>query len=238
MPGAIAAAACLDHPDRTGVEEVIPLPEETLVVGKRTVNSGTTRVRRFVVESAVEHEVALYDEKVVVEHRRPATDVATGESFTKLSIEVVETSEVPVVTKRVHVREEIVVRKQRSKCRNNQRTRIAVIRATFADSEPSKPSESAAIGRRSDVTPNAEVSRPLLQTRFWMSCEFVKIRHGASTNGRSRVIGYASPRRGAHPRSAYLRVRSPARVRAAGAQSTPGPCSAGPAAESPDKCGR
>jgi len=98
-----------------GTEEVIPLLEETLVISKRVVNSGTTRVRRFVVESAVEQQVALYDEKVVVERRRPVTDVATGESFTELSIEVVETSEVPIVTKGVHVREEIVVRKQRSK---------------------------------------------------------------------------------------------------------------------------
>ena len=100
---------------RGGTEEVIPLLEETLVIGKRVVNSGTTRVRRFAVESAVEQQVALYDEKVVVERRRPVTDAATGESFTELSIEVVETSEVPIVTKGVHVREEIVVRKQRSK---------------------------------------------------------------------------------------------------------------------------
>jgi uncharacterized protein (TIGR02271 family) len=98
-----------------GAEQVIPLLEETLVIGKRVVNCGTTRVRRFVVESAVEQQVALYDEKVVVERRRPVTDAATGESFTELSVEVIETSEVPIVTKGVHVREEIVVRKQRSK---------------------------------------------------------------------------------------------------------------------------
>lgn len=96
-------------------DEVIPLMEETLVVGKRIVNSGTTRVRRFAVESAVEQQVALYDEKIVVERRRPMTDAVTGERFTELTIEVVETSEVPIVTKGVHVREEVVVRRQRSK---------------------------------------------------------------------------------------------------------------------------
>jgi uncharacterized protein (TIGR02271 family) len=96
-------------------EQVIPLLEETLVIGKRVVNRGTTRVRCFVVKSAVEQQVALYDEKVVVERRRPVTDAATGETFTELSVEVIETSEVPIVTKGVHVREEIVVRKQRSK---------------------------------------------------------------------------------------------------------------------------
>ena len=96
-------------------EQVIPLLEETLVIGKRVVKRGITRVRRFVVKSAVEQQVALYDEKVVVERRRPVTDAATGETFTELSVEVIETSEVPIVTKGVHVREEIVVRKQRSK---------------------------------------------------------------------------------------------------------------------------
>jgi uncharacterized protein (TIGR02271 family) len=114
-PGGTGRSPVTLEADRAGAEEVIPLLEETLVVGKRIVSSGTTRVRRFVVESAVEQQVALYDEKVVVERRRPAVDAATGESFTDLTIEVVETSEVPVVTKGVHVREEIVVRKQRSK---------------------------------------------------------------------------------------------------------------------------
>ena len=80
---------------QTAADEVIPLLEETLVVGKRIVNSGTTRVRRFMVESAVEQQVALYDEKIVVERRRPTTDAVTGERFTELTIEVIETSEVP-----------------------------------------------------------------------------------------------------------------------------------------------
>jgi stress response protein YsnF len=53
---------------------VIPLAEETLTVGKHTVNSGTTTVRRYVVENPVEQRVELYDEKVVVERRKPVTD--------------------------------------------------------------------------------------------------------------------------------------------------------------------
>jgi stress response protein YsnF len=41
-------------------EEIIPLAEETLIVGKQTVTSGTTTVRRVVVESPVEQQgVAL-----------------------------------------------------------------------------------------------------------------------------------------------------------------------------------
>jgi uncharacterized protein (TIGR02271 family) len=109
-------------------EEVIPLAEETLVVAKRTVNCGTTRIRRYVVETPVEQQVSLYDEKVIVERRRPAIDAATGDTLTELSIEVVETSEVPIVAKSVHVREEIVVRKERTK-------RIATVRDTVRRDE-------------------------------------------------------------------------------------------------------
>jgi uncharacterized protein (TIGR02271 family) len=109
-------------------EEVIPLAEETLVVAKRTVNRGATRIRRYVVETPVEQQVSLYDEKVIVERRRPAIDAATGDTLTELSIEVVETSEVPIVAKSVHVREEIVVRKERTK-------RIATVRDTVRRDE-------------------------------------------------------------------------------------------------------
>jgi uncharacterized protein (TIGR02271 family) len=109
-------------------EEVIPLAEETLIVGKRTVNSGTTRIRRYVVETPVEQQVSLFDEKVIVERRRPVTDAATGDTLTELSIEVIETSEVPVAAKSVRVREEIVVRKERTK-------RIATVRDTVRRDE-------------------------------------------------------------------------------------------------------
>jgi uncharacterized protein (TIGR02271 family) len=97
-----------------GNEEVIPLAEEVLVVGKRTVNTGTTRIRRYVVEAPVEQQVSLMRERVVVERRRPATNKITGETLTELTIEVVETTEVPVVAKSVQLREEIVVRTERT----------------------------------------------------------------------------------------------------------------------------
>jgi len=109
-------------------EEVIPLAEETLVVGKRTVTNGTTKIRRYVVERQVEQQVTLYDKKVVVERRRPVADASTGDTLTELSIEVVETSEVPVAAKSVQVREEIVVRKERTK-------RIATVRDTVRRDE-------------------------------------------------------------------------------------------------------
>jgi len=95
-------------------EEVIPLAEEVLVVGKRTVNTGTTRIRRYVVETAVEQQVSLVRERVVVERRRPTTSKVAGDALTELTVEVVETDEVPVIAKSVQLREEIVVRTERT----------------------------------------------------------------------------------------------------------------------------
>ena len=109
-------------------EEIIPLAEETLIVGKQTVTSGTTTVRRVVVETPVEQQVSLYDEKVIVERRKPVTDAATGETLTELTIEMIESSEVPVVGKSVKVREEVVVRRERT-------SRVETVRDTVRRDE-------------------------------------------------------------------------------------------------------
>jgi uncharacterized protein (TIGR02271 family) len=98
----------------TSQEEVIPLGEEVLEVTKRTENRGTARIRRYIVESEVEEQVTLQSERVVVERRRPVSDKVTGEILTELTVEVVETAEVPVVNKRARLREEIVVRTERT----------------------------------------------------------------------------------------------------------------------------
>jgi uncharacterized protein (TIGR02271 family) len=95
-------------------EEVIPLAEEELRVGKRTVDRGTTTIRRYVVRRPVEEQVTLRDETVSVERRRP---VAPGEAgvpagaFEERTIEVHQTAEEPVVSKTAHIAEEVVVRK-------------------------------------------------------------------------------------------------------------------------------
>jgi len=93
-------------------EEVIPVVEEQLHVGKRTVERGGVHVRTYVVETPVEETVALRDETVHIERRaidpnRPADAAA----FQERTIEVTETDEVPVVGKDVRVREELVIRK-------------------------------------------------------------------------------------------------------------------------------
>jgi hypothetical protein len=108
-PGAAVAAR-----GPVALEEVIPLGEEVLEVGKRTENRGTASIRRFVVETPVERQVTLVSERVVIERRRPASDQVTGEVLTDVAIEVIETEEVPTVVKRLRVREEVVVRMERT----------------------------------------------------------------------------------------------------------------------------
>ena len=98
----------------TGTEEVIPLAEENLQVGKRTIDRGTTRIRRYVVETPVEREVTLHGERVTVERRTPATTTAGSlpGQFEERVVEVHESDEVPVVQKTAHVNEEVVIRRE------------------------------------------------------------------------------------------------------------------------------
>jgi uncharacterized protein (TIGR02271 family) len=90
----------------------VQLSEETLAVGKRAINRGTTRVRRFVVETPIEEQVSLRDETVTIA-RHPVTDARapTNADFTDKVIEMTETDEEAVVSKTARVREEVVIRK-------------------------------------------------------------------------------------------------------------------------------
>ena len=95
-------------------EQVIPLAEEQLQVGKRTVDRGTTSIRRYVVRKPVEESVTLRDETVSVERRRPVTAGEAGVPagvFEERTVEVHQTAEEPVVSKTARVAEEVVVRK-------------------------------------------------------------------------------------------------------------------------------
>jgi uncharacterized protein (TIGR02271 family) len=90
----------------------IQLSEETLAVGKRAINRGTTRVRRFVVEAPIEEQVSLRDETVSIE-RRPVSDArpVSNADFTDKVIEMTESKEEAVVSKSARVKEEVVIRK-------------------------------------------------------------------------------------------------------------------------------
>ncbi len=92
-------------------EQVIQLAEEELQVGKRIVETGRTRIRRYVVETPVEERVRLRTERVMIERRRRVTgDAVSPDAFTEVTTDLVEREEVPVVAKTARVGEEVVVR--------------------------------------------------------------------------------------------------------------------------------
>src|SRR5215207_9741397 len=102
--------------ERTGSrserEEVIPVAQEELRVGKREVGGGRVRVRSYVVETPVQEQVNLRQEHVTVE-RRPVERAATaGDNlFRERTIEAEERAEEAVIAKEARVKEELVLKK-------------------------------------------------------------------------------------------------------------------------------
>lgn len=91
----------------------IPVVEEELVVGKRTVDQGGVRVYKRIVEIPAEETVTLREEHVVIE-RNPVDRAATPAELgaQSRSIELIETAEEAVVGKTARVVEEVVVGKE------------------------------------------------------------------------------------------------------------------------------
>lgn len=94
-------------------EVTVPIVEERLAVGKRTVESGAARVRTTITETPVEQQVNLREEHVHVE--RHAVDRPVGSvpnAFQEGTIEITESAEVPVVAKEARVVEEVTIGKE------------------------------------------------------------------------------------------------------------------------------
>jgi uncharacterized protein (TIGR02271 family) len=94
-------------------EEVIPIVEESLVVGKRDVSRGGVRVRTYVTETPVSEQIRLRNERVNVERRtvdQPLSAV-DGDAFRERSIDMTATGEEAVIGKNARVVEEVVVSK-------------------------------------------------------------------------------------------------------------------------------
>ena len=121
-------------------EEVIPLAEEQIEVGKRTVDRGTTRIRRYVVEKPVEESVTLRGEKVTVERRQPIGTTATpgAGAFEERVVEVRETSEEPVVSKTANVVEEVVVGREATERTETVRDTIRRDEVEISDGDSAK----------------------------------------------------------------------------------------------------
>lgn len=94
-------------------EQVIPIVQEDLVVGKREVDRGGVRIYSHMVERPVSADVTLHDERITVDRRvvdRPATaaDFETGAGVVELTAK----GEEAVVGKTSRVVEEVLVGKQ------------------------------------------------------------------------------------------------------------------------------
>ncbi|HEV2560266.1 MAG TPA: YsnF/AvaK domain-containing protein [Microvirga sp.] len=96
-------------------DQVIPIAEEELHVGKREVSHGRVRIHSHVVERPVQEQVTLRDETVQVERRAATGDMRSGtlsgDPFQERTIEVEERDEQAVVSKEARVTEELVVHK-------------------------------------------------------------------------------------------------------------------------------
>lgn len=94
-------------------EQVLRLAEEELDVGKRIIEDGTMRIRRFVTETPVEAQVTLHEEHTRIIRRASADPAFIRDvDWTDKTIEMSEMVEEPVINKSVHVAEEVVIRKE------------------------------------------------------------------------------------------------------------------------------
>ena len=95
-----------------GRDEVIPVYEEQLRVGKRDVNRGRVRVRSYIVETPVTEQVSLHSETVQIDRRPVDRPVGvTDTAFQDRVIEAEEHVEEAVIAKDARVKEEITLRK-------------------------------------------------------------------------------------------------------------------------------
>jgi uncharacterized protein (TIGR02271 family) len=93
-------------------DEVLRLAEEQLEVGKRMVETGKTRVRRFVTERDISADVTLHEEHADIIRRAVTDPKYIGEiDWADSTIEVVETAEQALVNKTARVVEEVALGK-------------------------------------------------------------------------------------------------------------------------------
>ena len=107
-------AATARTSDDTSESQRIPVVEEQLKVGKRTVNRGGVRVIRRTSEKPVHESVDLRKESVRVDRKRvdkPASEADLA-AFEEGTIEMRESAEEAVVSKQARVVEEVEIGKQ------------------------------------------------------------------------------------------------------------------------------
>ncbi|MBV8794419.1 MAG: YsnF/AvaK domain-containing protein [Hyphomicrobiales bacterium] len=92
--------------------EVLSLAEEQLEIGKQMIETGRTRVRRFVTERDVAHDVTLHHEYAEVLRKVISDPDYIGDpEWADGTIEAIETAEHAVVKKTARVVEEVSLRR-------------------------------------------------------------------------------------------------------------------------------
>jgi stress response protein YsnF len=115
VPPMAAAGTATRAAGVSSPEEVLALAEEKIDVGKRVIQEGTTRIRRFVTETPVEEQVSLHEEHARVVRRAIADpNYVKNLDWTDKVVEITEMAEEPVVTKSAHVAEEVVIQREGS----------------------------------------------------------------------------------------------------------------------------
>lgn len=101
--------------DETDKEEVLRLAEERLIVGKRVINEGSTRIRRYTVADNVSENISLHEQHAEI-LRRPLSGTPSPDSpdWPEKTIKVEETREQPIINKTAQIKEEVVIRKEQS----------------------------------------------------------------------------------------------------------------------------
>ena len=151
----------VEEPPRESVVEQVKVPvvEEQLEVGKRQVSRGGVRINSQIVEEPIEHRITLREERLVVDRRpvyRDATDADLAD-FKEGTIEIHETVEEPVITKRRRVVEEIVIgRETRERLETIsdtvRRTQVRVEQMESEDHRALDEGPAYRYGRRSPAT--------------------------------------------------------------------------------------
>lgn len=97
---------------QAGGDFSIPVVEEKVNVGKKTVERGRVRIVSRIIERPVNQDVQLRDERVEVDRQRVDRPLNAGDldAFKEGEIELRETAEVPVVNREARVVEEVRVR--------------------------------------------------------------------------------------------------------------------------------
>lgn len=110
---AFTAPAASDRARTVHEEQVVPVVQEELAIGKREVTKGGIRVHTRVASVPAEQSVRLREEHATIERVPVDRPVAAGEDlFKERTFEVLEMTEEAVVQKRSRVREEVRIGKQ------------------------------------------------------------------------------------------------------------------------------